>query len=86
MQISATDYRSVEFLIQATEGSNIHLTKLLAIHDGTTVYLTEYGTVYNNSAIATYDAAISAGQLVLLVSPSSASSTTYKISYTAIEI
>ena len=84
--LSSTSYRSVEYLIQATEGVNVHLTKLLVIHDGTAAYMTEYGSVFNTSAIATYDVAINAGQIELLVTPSSALPTEFKITYTAIVV
>ena len=47
--LSTNTYRSVEYSIQVTQGSNFHFTKLLALHDGTDAYLTEYGTVFNTS-------------------------------------
>jgi hypothetical protein len=37
----------------------------LLVHDGSDVYLTEYGTVYNNSILVTFDSVISAGNVVL---------------------
>ena len=37
--LSTNTYRSVEYSIQVTQGSNFHFTKLLALHDGSNAYL-----------------------------------------------
>jgi hypothetical protein len=84
--LSSSSYRSVEYMIQATQGSNYHVTKILAIHDGTTTYPTEYGTLYTNGSLGTFDADISGGNIRLRVTPSSSSSTSYKIKFTAIKV
>ena len=84
--LSSSSYRSVEYMIQATQGSNYHVTKILAIHDGTTTYPTEYGTLYTNGSLGTFDADISGGNMRLRVTPSSSSSTSYKIKFTAIKV
>lgn len=86
VSLSAVSYRSVEILVQISQGSNYHMEKILAIHDGTTVYTTTYGTILTNGALATLDLDISANNLRLLATPSTASSTTFKISLTAIEV
>ena len=84
--LSSSSYRSVEYMIQATQGSNYHVTKILAIHDGTTTYPTEYGTLYTNGSLGTFDVDISGGNIRLRVTPSSSSSTSYKIKFTAIKV
>ena len=84
--LSASSYRSVEYMIQATQGSNYHVTKVLAIHNGTLAYPTEYGTIYTNGSLGAFDVDISGGNMRLLVTPASSSSTTYKIKFTAIKV
>lgn len=84
--LSSSTYRSVEYLIQATEGSNYQAEKLLVIHNGSTTYDTRYGNITNSSVIADYSSDISGGNIRLLTTPSSAGVTTYVISYTAIKI
>ena len=84
--LSASTYRSVEYTIQATQGTNYHVTKILCIHDGTLAYPTEYGIVYTNTSLATFDVDVSGGNMRLLVTPASSSSTTYKIKFTAIKV
>ena len=73
-------YSAAEIVVSATQGSNRHITKLLITHDGSTAIATEYGTVYTNSELATYDVAISGPVLTLNATPSSSSSTVFKIS------
>ena len=73
-------------MVQATEGTNFHTTKILAVHDGTTAYLSEYGTIYNNSTLANYDVDISGGNIRLLATPASSVITTYIISFTSTKV
>ena len=84
--ISTSTYRSVEYTIQATEGTNFHATKILSIHNGTTAYNSEYGTIYNNTSVGTFDVDVSGGNIRLLVTPASSSSTTYTINFVATKI
>jgi len=84
--LPTSTYRSVEYTIQATQGTNFHATKILALHNGTIAYNSEYGTIYNNTSVGTFDVDISGGNIRLLVTPASASSTTYTINFIATEI
>ena len=84
--VSSTGMRSVNFKVQVTQGSSYHMTELNAIHDGTTVGLTEYGTVFTGSSLATFDADISSGTLRLLVTMGSSSAATIKVLSTSVTI
>jgi hypothetical protein len=79
-------HRSVKYQVQITQGSNYHSTELNAIHDGTTVYLTEYGTVFTGSSLATFDATITSGNMLLQVTMGSNSSSTIKVISNAISV
>jgi hypothetical protein len=81
--LSTSTYRSVEYMIQATQGTNYHATKILSIHNGTTAYNSEYGTIYNNTTVGVFDVDVSGGNMRLLVTPSSASTTNYNINFVA---
>ena len=85
MSISASTYRSVHYQVQVTEGSNYNMTKINVIHDGTTTYMSEYGTINQPIGIATFSSDISGGALRLLGHPAFTSSTTFKTIFTAIE-
>ena len=79
-------YRSVKYQVQITQGSAYHSTELNAIHDGTTVYLTEYGTIFSGSSLATFDATITSGNMLLQVTMGSNASSTIKVISSAISV
>ena len=79
-------YRTVKYQVQITQGSSYHSTELNAIHDGTTVYLTEYGTIFSDSSLATFDASISSGNMLLKVTMGSNTSSTIKVISSAISV
>ena len=84
--LSASTYRSVEYTIQVTEGTNFHATKILALHNGTTAYHSEYGTIHNSSSVATFDVDVNSGNLRLLATGASANTTNYIINFVATKI
>ena len=65
-EAAVNTYRSVEYSIQVTQGPNFHFTKLLALHDGSDAYLTEYGTVFNTVNLVTFDVDVAGGVIRLL--------------------
>ena len=79
---TAATYRSAQFQVQVTRGSAYHMTTINVIHDGTSAYMTEFGTVKTETSLATFDADIISGSVRLLATPSSATSTVFKISKT----
>ena len=86
MSISASTYRSVNYQIQVTRGTNYNMTTINVIHDGTDTYMTEYGTINQPVGIATFSSDISGGSLRLIGHPSSSSSTTFKVIFTALQV
>jgi hypothetical protein len=84
VSLSTNTYRSVNYQIQAVQGSTYNVTSVNVIHDGSNTYMTEFATLNQPSGIATYSTDCSAGNLRLLAFPGSSSETTFKIIYTAI--
>ena len=68
-------YRSSRYFAQMTSGSSYHIIELFLVHDGTTVYLTQYGEVFTGSSLGTFDASITTGTLNLLFTPTNAITT-----------
>lgn len=68
-------YRTAKYLVQMTAGTDYHSTEILLIHDGTTVYMTEYGTIFTNASLGTFDGDISSGLVRLLVTPANINTT-----------
>jgi hypothetical protein len=90
-QVSITNlpiasYRSAEYLIQVTEGTKYHVTKIIAIHDGTNVTFNEYGTITTSTPLATFTLDINSGNMRLLATPASTNSTTFKVKFDAIAV
>ena len=68
-------YRTAKYIFQATAGSDVHATELLIIHDGTTVYTTEYATIFSGSSLMTLGASISGSNVVVTATPANANTT-----------
>lgn len=86
MSLSATTYRTVEYLIQVKSGTSYHMTKINLIHNGTDVWIDEYGTIYTGTSLATFSADISGGNIRLLLATVANAVTTIKVIATAINI
>jgi len=84
-QFDHGDYNSAELIITATQGTNRHITKLLVVHDGSTAYATEFGSVFTNASLAEYDVSYASSDVVLNATASSSNATTYKIAATLIK-
>ena len=83
---AAATYRSVKYQIQITRGSEYHITEVFIVHDGTTSYGTEYATIKTGSLLASFDTDINSGNVRLLVTPTSSSSTVFKLVRTLIKV
>ncbi len=77
---SASVFRSAQYQIQITRGSLYHVTTLNVLHDGTDVYMAEFGTIKTGSTLATFDADINSGNVRVRATPAFSSSTVFKIS------
>ena len=76
------DFRTARFTIQITNttDSTYHSTEIIAVHDGTTANITEFGEVHTGTSVeATFDADISSSNFRLLATPASTDSMTFKV-------
>ena len=85
---SATAFRTAKYLIQIhnTTDSDYQALELLLFHDGSTVYLTQYASIFDNGAQATFDADINSGNVRLRVTPASTDNMTIKVLRQTIEV
>ena len=86
---AAASFTTAKLLVQVKQGSRIHSTELMLVHDGTDVYMTEYGTVYSSDIIVTFDAIVTGGNVEVRLTKTAASVTanalaTVKVTRTAI--
>ena len=68
-------YRTAKYLVQMTSGTAYHAIELIAIHDGTTVQLAQYGEIKTGASLGTFDATIATGTLSLLFTATNATTT-----------
>lgn len=84
----ATSYRTTKYLIEVreTSTSNFYSSEILLMHDGTNVYITEYGTLQTaTSPVSSIDADLNSGNVRLLITPSVSNTITkvHRISLTS---
>ncbi len=79
---SSSTYGSAKFMVQVynTTTGERQISEILVIHDGTTATSTEYGQMYTGAAqLASFAVDISGGNVRLLATSASTSSTQYKV-------
>ena len=84
-----TEYRTLDIVIQASEGSNFHSSKLHAIHDGAAtpnVFFNEYSSIYNNAEVGDFDIVGVSSAVTLRIGSASTSTTNYVINVTATRV
>ena len=78
---ATASYRGAHYTVQVSDGTDFHMTHVMVFWKGSDAYITEYGTIYSNTALTTLDADVSGGNVRLLATNASASGTfTYKVS------
>lgn len=67
----STGYRSAKYYIQVTDTSNnqYHSTNIDVMHDGVTVYVSEYGTIITGTSLASFDFDIQSSSVRCLITP-----------------
>jgi hypothetical protein len=88
-QVDITLFQSCKYQIMAKDSvtGNFQILEINSIHDGTDVYLTEYGEVLtSSSAIGTFSVDITSGMLRLTVVPASTNSSTFTAHRIGIEV
>ena len=78
-QYAQGQFKSVEYIITAKSGSDVDVTKILAIDTGTDFLGTEFGRITSNVELATYELDASSGLSRLRCTPASATSTTFTV-------
>ena len=83
-----TQYRSFEFDVQGARGTTgpYQFTKILAVHDGTTVTTTQLSNISTGGTAGTYTVDISGTLVRLRVTPGATASTVFKTTVKAIPV
>jgi hypothetical protein len=85
---ATASYRSAKFLVQVTDSTNsfYHAVEITVIHNGTTVFKTEYGEVSTNGPLGTFDASITTGTLSLQFTATAATTKAVKVYQTLMAV
>ena len=78
--ISTNDFKTTEYTLHFTNGSNIQAQKVLVMQNGTSAYSQEYAIMYEPNQIVSIGATVSGGTLKLQATPETGISgiTTYR--------
>lgn len=84
--VSSSAFRTAKYIVQVTDSTNsqYHAVEILVIHDGTTVFKTEYGEITTAASLGTFDAAIVTGTLRLSFTAVAATTKSVKVYRAAI--
>ena len=66
---TASEYSTAKYLCRVKHNTDIHASEILLIHNGTNVFITEYGTLYSNTSLGVFTSDIFSGVVRLLFSP-----------------
>ena len=83
---NGTVYRSVKYNIQVTRGTEYHITEIYIVHNGTTAYGTEYAIIKTGSSLAVFETDYDDNAIVLKATPTSATSTVFKMVKTLVKV
>lgn len=74
---AAAAFRTAKYTVQVHDTANnyYHSCEILLVHDGATVYMTEYAIVYTSISLASFNADIAGGNVRLLVTPTNNTNT-----------
>jgi hypothetical protein len=78
-QFGQGQFKSVEYIITAKAGTDVDVTKILAIDTGSDFLGTEFGRITSGSELASYSLDTSTGLSRLRCTPASATSTTFTV-------
>lgn len=70
--------RSAQYTITANAGSDYHTTQISLLHNDIDAFITEYGTIWSNTSLASFSASFVSG-LILLNVVTSVANTTYNV-------
>jgi len=85
---SSGTYNGGEFIVKATNSTNIEITKVLVITDGSNVYMTVYGDVFVSTDLVSIDFTYTGANVNMVVTPVAGTSgtTTVKVTGTLVAV
>lgn len=83
--LTTSTRNAMQAMVYIVQGANVHTVQALVVRvDATTALLTTFAEMYNTSSLASFTADVSGGAVRLLVTPASATSTTFSVVRTSL--
>ena len=76
---------AMSVLVTAVQGANTHVVNATVLRNGSNAMLTTYGEMYNNTSLVSFTADVSGGNIRLLITPASATSTVFNAVRTSLD-
>jgi hypothetical protein len=76
-----TELASAKYFVQANSGSTYHTTEIILVHEGTNIWITEYGTIQTGASLGTFNADIDSGNVRLLFNATQSINTIRAVRY-----
>ena len=74
-------YRGAFYQVQMETSAGYHILNISVVNSESSAQITTFGDAYNIASLATFDASVSAGQVLLKITPTQASTTVSYIRY-----
>jgi hypothetical protein len=74
-QFPVLNFRSAKYEVQLTSGSSYHVIELRVLHDGSDVWMAQYGEITTTDSLGNFDAMINGGNLQVLFTPNNPNTT-----------
>ena len=71
-----TLYTSAKYIVQVVDSGDVHTQELMVIHDGTDVYISEYGIITTAGELGVFDGVITGGNVLITFTPTGATAMT----------
>ena len=84
--LGVTSFRSVKYQVQIAQGSDFQATDILAIHNGTTANLIEYGSIATGEYLGSFDTEIVGNDLRLNLTLNVGTAATVSVAYHGMRI
>jgi len=82
--VAKADFSSALYKVQVITGAAVHFTNVNIVHDGSTAYVSEFGTIQTGPGLSTFSARVNGANLELLAFPASSSTTVFNLDRTLI--
>lgn len=72
-------YTTAKYVVQVTDSGNVHAQEIMLIHNGTNVYMSQFGIITSNGQMGTFSGTITGASVELTFTPNAATDMTINV-------